>query len=160
MTGKRIIAILFVLAIALVSIDTAFATLPTGFTGTLLGRSTYGSGLDVKHNGVVVTKTTGSADFATLHVTFAPGGSSGWHHHPGVVLVSVVSGSLREYSPDCTYETHDAGEAFVETSDSTRLVRNEGTVEAVVYATFIVPTRTAPTGLRIDDPQPSGCALT
>ncbi len=160
MTGKRIISILSVLAIALLSIGTAFATLPSGQTSTLLGRSTYGPDLHVRHNSVVVKKNVGSADFAMLQVTFAPGGSSGWHHHPGVVLVSVVSGSVREYSTDCTYVDHAAGEAFVEGSDDSLIVRNVGSGDAVVDATFIVPTRTPPTGLRIDDPQPAGCAVT
>ncbi len=159
MSGKRIVAILSVLAIALVSIQTAVATLPSGQTNTLLGRSTFGRNLDVKHNTVIVEKTTGSTDFATLQVTFAPGSSSGWHHHPGVVLVSVISGSVREYAPDCTYENHEAGEAFVEGDDTPALVRNEGSVDAVLYATFIIPSRVAPTGLRIDDPQPGGCGL-
>ncbi len=158
MSAKRIIVILSVLALA--SIGTAFATVPTGQTTVLLGRSTYGRDLDARHNHVVVKKTLGSADFAMAQVTFAPGGSSGWHHHPGVTLASVVSGSLRFYNADCTYETYDAGEAFVEDSNAAGLARNVGSVDAVVYVTFIIPTRTAPTGLRIDDPQPAGCAIT
>lgn len=160
MSGKRIIVMLSVLALALVPIATAFATAPTGLTTVLLGRSTYGRGLDVKHNHVVVQKTRGSADFATLQITLAPGGSSGWHHHPGVVLVSVVSGSVRFYDTDCTYQTYDAGDAFVEASDQAGLAKNIGSVDAALYATFIVPTSTAPTGLRIEDPQPAGCAVT
>jgi quercetin dioxygenase-like cupin family protein len=159
MSGKRIIVILSVLALALVSIETAFATVGTNQV-VLLGRSTYGRGLDVKHNHVVVQKTFGSADFATIQITWAPGTSSGWHHHPGVVLVSVVSGSVRVYHSDCEFTTYSAGDAFVEASDQAHLVRNDGSVEAMAYATFIVPTRTAPTGLRIDDPQPAGCAVT
>ena len=89
-----------------------------------------------------------------------PGGSSGWHHHPGLVLVVVRSGTVTFYDKKCRAEVHNAGDAFVESSDSPGLAKNRGTTDAVVEATFIVPTstdRAAPTPLRIDDPQPKRC---
>ena len=52
---------------------------------------------------------------------------------------------------------YTAGEGFVESNVRVHLVRNEGNVKAVLYATFIVPTNTPPEGLRIDDPRPRNC---
>ena len=37
------------------------------------------------------------------------------------------------------------------------LVRNQGKVNAVIYATHIIPTKTTEEGFRIDDPQPKNC---
>jgi quercetin dioxygenase-like cupin family protein len=97
-------------------------------------------------------------------VTFAAnGGSSGWHHHPGLVLVVVQSGEVTFYDKKCRPEVHKAGESFVETSDAPGLAKNHGAVDAVVQATFIVPSSTPPsppTPLRIDDPQPKRCNVT
>jgi quercetin dioxygenase-like cupin family protein len=104
-----------------------------------------------------------SADVAVATLTFAPGGSSGWHHHPGVVVLVVESGAITFYDENCNFEVHHAGEAFLESSDEPGLARNAGTVDAVVHATYIVPTSDSPTQttpLRIDDPQPKDCNVT
>lgn len=157
MSRKSIILIISALLAVFVLIGTAVATLPSGQTVTLLGRARFGRGLDEQHNNVVVQKKLGSADFATVEVTFDPGGSSGWHHHPGVGLVTVTSGSLTKYDANCEHHTYSAGEAFVESDSRPALVRTEGSEEAVVVATFVIPSRTDEMGLRIDDPQPEGC---
>jgi quercetin dioxygenase-like cupin family protein len=98
-----------------------------------------------------------SADIAIAKVVIEPGGSTGWHHHPGVTLVSVKSGTVTEYDVKCEKSVFTAGEGFVESNDEVQLVRNHRNVKAVLYATFIAPTSTSPEGLRIDDPQPKKC---
>ena len=40
-------------------------------------------------------KTKGSVDVATQQIVIDGGGSTGWHSHPGPVLVTVKSGALR-----------------------------------------------------------------
>ena len=42
----------------------------------------------------VPAATRGPIDVATVHVTFQPGGSTGWHVHPGPALVTVKTGQL------------------------------------------------------------------
>ncbi|MBA2311706.1 MAG: hypothetical protein H0V97_02775 [Actinobacteria bacterium] len=135
-------------------VGTALATLPSGFTVTPLARGTIGH-LDATHSGFEVERERGSADIAMATVTFAPGGSAGWHHHPGVVLVAVQTGTVTHYDQRCHKQVYQAG---VESSNRTGLVRNNGSVEAVVQATFLVPTNTHETGLRIDDLQPEDCS--
>ena len=101
--------------------------------------------------------TKGESDVWMLQNTIAPGGSFGWHSHPGPSIVLVKSGALTLYradDPTCTPEVVEAGSGFVDNGHDTHLVRNEGTVEAVVYVTSIVPRGAQ---RRIDEPQPSNC---
>ncbi|TMC46472.1 MAG: cupin domain-containing protein [Chloroflexi bacterium] len=102
--------------------------------------------------------TKGESDVWMLQNTIVPGGSFGWHSHPGPSLVVVKSGALTLYradDPACTPEHVSAGSGFVDNGGDTHLVRNEGTVDAVVYVTSIVPRGAQ---RRIDEPQPSNCA--
>jgi quercetin dioxygenase-like cupin family protein len=155
------IAVLSVAIVALAGV--ALATPPTGFTTNVLARGPAGQ-LHVRHDGIRLTSRHGvSTDVAVATVTIEPGGSSGWHHHPGVVLVVVQSGTVSFYNKHCRADVHQAGETFIESSDSPGLAKNTGTGTAVVQATFIVPASTPPappTPLRIDDPQPKRCSVT
>jgi len=134
----------------------ALATPPSGVTATPLTRATLGE-FKAKNDGIKVKSLQRSADIAIVKVTIEPGGSTGWHHHPGVVLVSVGSGTVTEYDEQCEQTVIQAGEGFVESRDEVHIVHNEGNVDAVLYVTFIVPTTTPPTGLTISDPQPKNC---
>jgi quercetin dioxygenase-like cupin family protein len=155
------IAVLSVAIVALAGV--ALATPPTGFTTNVLARGSAGQ-LHVRHDGIRLSSRHGvSTDVAVATVTIEPGGSSGWHHHPGVVLVVVQSGTVSFYDKHCHADVHQAGETFIESSDSPGLAKNTGTGTAVVQATFIVPASTPPappTPLRIDDPQPKRCSVT
>jgi Uncharacterized conserved protein, contains double-stranded beta-helix domain len=87
-------------------------------------------------------------------VVFGPGGSSGWHHHPGFVIVSVKSGSVTVWKSDCSQETYGAGSAFVESGDDPGQVTSvDG---ATNYVTYVVP-NVSPLVFRIDD-NPPACA--
>ena len=110
-----------------------------------------------KGDGIQVESVAGSADVAIIKVVIEPGGSTGWHHHPGVVLVSVKSGAVSEYHEDCHKTVYKAAKGFVEGNGEVHVARNEGNVEAVLYATFLIPTGTPPEKLTIADPQPENC---
>jgi quercetin dioxygenase-like cupin family protein len=93
-------------------------------------------------------------------ITISAGGNSGWHHHPGMVVVAVVSGTVKFTHSDCSSTLHPSGTAFVESGDDPGLAESvDG--EAVVYATFIAPQLPVPAApsnsFRIDDPVPA-CA--
>ena len=153
-----------VASVALVALSgAALATPPTGFTTNVLARGTIAH-LHAKHDGIrLSSRHRISADVAVATVTLDPGGSSGWHHHPGIVVVVVRSGTVTFYDENCRADVHQAGETFIESSDSPGLAKNTGTGTAVVEATFIVPASPAPappTPLRIDDPQPTRCNVT
>lgn len=122
--------------------------------GSLHPRSTPGSAPTTSKAGVVKFRTKGAVDFVTQKITIAASGTSGWHTHPGVVLVTVASGALVRYHSDCAGTTLPAGAAFTESGRDPALVRNESATEAVVYVTYLVPAGTS--ALRVDADNP-GC---
>ena len=151
-----LLALVFIVGLA----GAAVATLPAVDFGpaTPLSRGTLGESVHY-NTGEVKFQTKGAVDFVTQTVTIGGRvGSSGWHSHPGVVLVTVKSGTLVRYDADCSPTTYAAGSAFTESGDAPALVRNNTTAPAVVYVTFVVPAGATP--LRIDAPQPLGCNQT
>lgn len=98
-----------------------------------------------------------SPEVVTQQATFAPGGYSGWHVHPGYLTGTVVSGQVVRYATDCSSQTFGPGQTFYETSAKPFTVKNQGTVPAVVMVTFVVPGGTPKTGLRIEAAQPPDC---
>src|SRR5215212_2943535 len=115
-------------------VGAALATPPKDATVTPLTRATLGN-FEAKGDGIEVESERHSADIAIAKVVLKPGGSSGWHHHPGVVLVSVASGTVAEYDNKCEKSVYKAGEGFVESNDEVQLVRNDRNEKAVLYAT-------------------------
>lgn len=128
----------------------------TPVTATPLTRGTLGK-VKAENDGITVESVPGSADIVTVKVVVKPGGSTGWHHHPGITLVSVASGTATEYRADCEKTVLKAGEGFFEGTDEPHIVRNEGNVDAVLYPTFLIPTETSPEKLTIAHPQPKNC---
>ena len=55
----------------------------------------------------------------------------------------------------CTPHHYPAGTTFVNQSHIVRILRNEGTVPAVVYVTWLVPVGANP--IRVDEPAPGNC---
>jgi len=151
---KAIRSPLLAVTLIVVFAGTALATGATGFGGLLLSRGTLSQ--PVHYNaGEVKFQTKDPVDFVTQKFTFDPLGSSGWHAHPGIVLVTVAEGSLVRYDANCTATLYATGSSFTESGDEAGIVRNESTTTtAVVYATFIVPA--GATVLRIDKANP-GC---
>jgi quercetin dioxygenase-like cupin family protein len=128
----------------------------TPVTATPLSRGTLGV-VKAEHDGITVESGPGSADLVTVKVVIKPGGSTGWHHHPGVTLVSVASGTATQYHENCHKTVLKAGDGFFEGTGESHVVRNEGDVDAVLYVTFVIPTETSPEKLTIPDPQPKNC---
>ena len=88
-------------------------------------------------------------------LTFSPGGTSGWHHHPGIVIVTVKTGTVRIMHSDCSFHeygpTSDHGSVFTEGEHRVhQAVSAEG---AVVYATYVAPAASPPV-FRVEDPVP------
>src|ERR1700741_58999 len=51
-------------------------------------------------------KTQGPSDLDLLSNTWKPGGSTGWHKHPGHSLIVITSGQVTQYHADCTPEVY------------------------------------------------------
>jgi hypothetical protein len=94
-------------------------------------------------------------------VDIAPGGRSGWHHHPGIVIVTVLSGAVTFTHSDCSSKTYGPGlpdgAVFVEGGDDP--AQASSTAGATSWATFVAPHVNPPVGpvFRIDDHQFPGC---
>jgi hypothetical protein len=147
----------------LLLVGAALATSGAGIlSAPVQARGTLGEDQVVNSKSGVHLKTKGSVDVATQQIVIAGGGSTGWHSHPGPVLVTVKSGALRLiYADDltCTGTVYEAGESFVDRGDAiTHIARNASATENVeLWATYLVPGDPG-TGFRIDvSPAPSSC---
>lgn len=145
---------LFALTLIGVFAGTALATPANQFVGTPLAKGTM-SGTVQRNVGDIKFQTKGAVVFNVASVAVAAGGSSGWHSHPGVVLVTVKAGAITFYDQNCNPTVHPAGTSFIESDgDGPGLARNEGATDALVYVTYIAPADT--TVFRIDQGNP-GC---
>jgi quercetin dioxygenase-like cupin family protein len=152
-----------ILAICVAAV--ALATPGSGVLSNVVSRATFGP-FHIKSNDEldsdrfqVELKSKGVSDIVTQTVTFAPGGSSGWHSHPGPAIVSVKSGTLTFYEaddPSCTPQVFPAGTGVVEPGGHIHIARNEGTENLTLNVTYIIPPN-APQ--RIDEQSPGNCVF-
>lgn len=126
-------------------------------------RGTIDSRLNISSEAGIKLKTRSGIDVATQQIVLGPGGHTGWHSHPGPVLVTVKAGALRLiYADDCTglgtlYET---GDSFVDRGDETvHIARNEtaGNGNVEFWATYLVPGAPG-TPFRITEPEPAAAS--
>uniref|UniRef100_A0AAU2VF55 Cupin domain-containing protein n=1 Tax=Streptomyces sp. NBC_00003 TaxID=2903608 RepID=A0AAU2VF55_9ACTN len=47
-------------------------------------------------------------------LTLPPGGSTGWHYHPGYVFAIVEEGTLLHYGPTGELHTYQPGDTFID----------------------------------------------
>jgi quercetin dioxygenase-like cupin family protein len=122
-------------------------------------RGTSAELLNVHSKGVKL-KTKSSVDFVTQQIVIAPGGSTGWHGHPGPVLVTIKSGEMTlVYADDasCQGRVYRAGESFVDRGDVTvHNALNRGSTNLEFWATYLVPGAPG-TPARIDAGSPGTC---
>jgi quercetin dioxygenase-like cupin family protein len=110
----------------------------------------------------VKLQTKGDVEIAFQRIVIQPGGTLGWHSHPGPTVVTVRAGTLSFYHAEaCTQEIEYAtGQSFSNMPDEIHLARNEGAQEVVLFAVYFVPMASPPVPLRIDQPSPgAGCPL-
>jgi quercetin dioxygenase-like cupin family protein len=103
-------------------------------------------------------RTKGLSDFYVIDNKFIPGGTSGWHSHPGPSLIFVVAGQITNYhgdDPSCTPHVYSAGQSFTDEGGAdVHMLRNNGTVDAETIAVqFLQKDATR----RIDIPDPGNC---
>ena len=150
MRKKSLWAILAVVIGAALYGGIALATPPSGLVNILLARGTDGS-----EGSLPIQMGT---DVVMAQITVDPGGSSGWHSHPGGAIIVVKSGSptlYRAIGSQCQTTTYGPGDAFIERPGEVDDVLNAGTAPYVLYVTF---PRVPPGGsARIDEPDPGTC---
>jgi quercetin dioxygenase-like cupin family protein len=131
----------------------ALGSAPLFFTSTPLVTANLDNKVQVNSDRIKL-QTKDPTVVRVSTVVFGAGGYSGWHHHPGFVIVSVASGSVTVWGSDCTQTTYGPGTAFVESGDDPGQVTSAG--GATNYVTAVVP-NVNPLVFRIEDPAPA-CA--
>lgn len=150
------------------------ATPAAGFTGTTLALGRFGD-IDTSNHQLPMRpnpapgpgpaalwlsfqKTKGLSDVYVQNNVWQPGGSTGWHTHPGHSLIIVTAGEVTTYEgddPSCTPHTYTVGQGFVdEGGDHIHIIRNEGIVEARTVAVQVIPANAV---RRIDKPASPNC---
>jgi quercetin dioxygenase-like cupin family protein len=132
------------------TLATSGATPPVGLANLPLARGSNTS------DGTIPLKA--GSDVAIAQITVSPGGSSGWHSHPGGAIVVVQQGSLTVYrsvGSECQTATYTAGQAFLERPGEVNQVINTGTDPYVLFVTF--PRVPQGASARIDQPDPGTC---
>lgn len=97
-------------------------------------------------------------DVVVSRITVTPGGSSGWHSHPGGAIAIVQQGQLTLYESvgnHCTVTVSTQGQSFVERPGDVVNAVNTGSTNFVVVATF--PGVPVGGSSRIDQPNPGTC---
>ena len=155
-----LIALALGVAAALIVVP-ALATPPCGVTITSLAPLAQFDEIDAYakiDDWKARIKTTGVSDLHVVQVTIQPGGTIGWHSHPGLSFVIVKSGTATVYDgddPTCTPHVIPAGGSLFEPAGHVHIVRNESTTEPLVNVVI----QLVPTGAPrlISEPDPGNC---
>ncbi len=103
-------------------------------------------------------RTSGPAELVVQTMTYVPGQTSGWHSHPGLHLVSVVSGTLTVYGPDCQARSYGPGEPYIG-GDRVHLARNEGEVPVEMGVIYLTTPGQSIAGFRLSHQAPATCSV-
>ena len=134
--------------------NAVMATPAVGFTAKLLAKGTLAKPAEIQALGIRFSSER-STDVYVQQVDFAPGGSSGWHEHPGLVIVTVATGAVIVHSGCDSGRQYSAGQSFTEAPLTPMLVENaSSTAAAQNFAAVVVPVGRAP---RIELPAAPDC---
>ena len=133
--------------VAAVSCVTVAAVLTPPFgivTAPVLARATFADPTDlkfkIKGQSQEVIQVNNAQQTVIQQIVIAPGGHTGWHSHPGPVVVLIKSGQMSFYDsedPTCTARIYSAGEAFIDSGQGhVHIARNEGSVNLELWATY------------------------
>jgi quercetin dioxygenase-like cupin family protein len=115
---------------------------------------TYGSGHTAEGKAFEVgLESDGPATISTQDAAYTSGGINGWHSHPGMVAVTLISGSIEWFNENCVKTSYNAGDSWTEGSQ-VHYFRVVGKTGIHINATFITAQGAA---LRTDESAPA-CA--
>lgn len=120
-----------------------------------IASATPGRGVEAQ---TLVQSTVDGKEYVTKQITIAPGGSTGWHWHPGKVFGVIREGTLTHDAADCLQDgVYPAGSPITEGSgpDNVHEGRNLGPEPVVMWVLYIQP---AGEPLAVDAPNP-GCGF-
>ena len=168
MVNRQLMSAVIVAAAATALASVILATPGSGTTGIVAARAAFADVVDLKfsirddHRGRDNIQVRNAGDTIMQQITFAPGGFSGWHSHPGPAVVLIKSGQLTFYDGDdetCSGRTFLAGQALIDSGQGhVHFALNQATTPAEVWVTYFdVPSGTGSMGVRDDAPAPGNC---
>jgi quercetin dioxygenase-like cupin family protein len=141
MSSKRSMSIAGVAAAALLLalVAAVQATPPSGQIASAPVLGTLDAG-DLINADRIKFQAKDQVDIATYTVTYAGGGFSGWHTHPGIVFATVQAGSVIR-TVGCQSVTYTAGQSFIESDEQPAgaVANASATDSAFLQVTQIVP---------------------
>lgn len=79
----------------------------------------------------------GATDTYVQHLALAPGGYSGWHSHPGILIATLVAGNVDFYDANCQKTSYTAGQVYFE-ADQPHAIINRGSENADIYLAYLI----------------------
>jgi quercetin dioxygenase-like cupin family protein len=145
---------------------TSLATPGAGIvSATIMARASFKEAVDLKFklrgDQTETIHVAEARDTVVQRIVIAPGGTTGWHSHPGPAVAIIAAGELTVFSsedPACTPRVYSAGEAFVDPGQGhVHIAFNLGNENVEVWVTYFdVP----PGGsVRIDAASPGNCGF-
>lgn len=154
---KRWVLVTLALVVAGAAATVALATPGFGITTTTFVTADFPNSVQVNSDRVKF-QTKDPTTVRVQQLVWAAGAYSGWHHHPGVIIVTVQSGSVTVEDSNCNSVTYGPGlpdgAVFVEGGDNPIQVTSAS--GATEYAMQIAPTANPPV-FRTED-NPPACA--
>lgn len=165
-------AFFIILAVVTTAAGAVILSPGSGVSATVFARAAFADPTDIKFKvddgSQEVLKVTNAGDTVVQQITIRSAnnnggvvGNTGWHSHPGPVVVLITAGEMSFYDsddPTCSVRTYTAGQAFVDSGQGhVHIARNEGSVNLELWATYFDVPPGAP--FRIDVPVPGNCAF-
>jgi|tagenome__1003787_1003787.scaffolds.fasta_scaffold20567207_1 quercetin dioxygenase-like cupin family protein len=126
-------------ALIVLSTTAAFASAGSGQTASNLSVGVLDGPHQVNTDRIKF-QSKDDVDVAMFTVTYAAAGFSGWHTHPGLLFVTVVSGSVTR-SIGCSSWTYGPGTTFMESDEQPagQVSNASSTDPAVLQVTQVYP---------------------
>jgi quercetin dioxygenase-like cupin family protein len=159
-TRIKLAFLIAIVGVATYAAGSVLATPPSGVSVTPLAPVAQFAEIDAlakTGDWKALIKTKGLSDLHVVQVTIQPGGTLGWHSHPGPSFVIVKSGTATFYhgdDPTCTPHLIPTGSSLFEPAGNVHIVRNEGSDPLVNVVVQLLPTG-APR--LISEPSPGNC---
>lgn len=138
-----------------ISLACAAAAGALAFATPATANATPGSGVTAV---TLFDHVVGGTDYVLKEITIAPGGSTGWHYHPGPVYGLVKQGVLTHDNSTCALDgTYHVGQAISEQSGPgyVHIGRNLGSTPVVLDVLYEDPVGSP---LAVSVPNP-GCSF-
>jgi hypothetical protein len=150
---KWIVATVGVAVIGTLATAVALGEPGSGVTPTNLVTANFDGTVHLNSDRVKF-QTKDLTDVRIQKLVFGANSRSGWHHHPGMVLVTVESGAVTLWQSDCSSKTYGPGlpngAVFAEGGDDP--VQATSTNGATNYVVLVAPNADPPVFRIEDDP--------